>query len=52
MAYQMVSAVTPQPVETTVYNGPYVTGEEYALLLEAETQMDDAWKKAQENLED
>jgi hypothetical protein len=52
IAYQMVSAVTPQPVDTTVYNGPYVTGEEYALLLDAETQMDDAWKKAQENLED
>jgi hypothetical protein len=48
----MVSAVTPEPVDTTVYNGPYVTGEEYAMLLDAEKQMEEAWKIAQEDLED
>lgn len=48
----MVSAVTPEPVDTTVYNGPYVTGEEYAMLLDAEKQMEEAWNKAQEDLED
>lgn len=52
MAYQMVSAVTPQPVDTTVYNGPYVTGEEYAMLLDTEKQMEAAWKIAQEDLEE
>ena len=48
----MVSSVIPEPAETTVYNGPYVTGEEYAMLLDAEKQMDEAWKIAQEDLED
>ena len=48
----MVSAVTPEPADTTVYNGPYVTGEEYAMLLDADKQMEEAWKKAQEDLED
>lgn len=48
----MVSAVTPEPVDTSVYNGPYVTGEEFALLLETEKQLEEAWSKAQENLED
>jgi len=48
----MVSAVTPQPVDTTVYNGPYVTGEEYAMLLDADKQMEEAWNKAQEDIED
>jgi hypothetical protein len=48
----MVSSVTPEPVDTTVYNGPYVTGEEYAMLLDADKQMEEAWKKAQEDLED
>jgi len=52
IAYQMVSSVTPEPVDTTVYNGPYVTGEEYAMLLDADKQMEEAWKKAQEDLED
>jgi hypothetical protein len=48
----MVSSVTPQPVDTTVYNGPYVTGEEYAILLDAETQMNKTWEQVEENLED
>lgn len=48
----MVAAVTTEPVDTTVYNGPYVTGEEYAMLLDAEKQMEEAWNKAQEDLEE
>lgn len=53
IAYQMVSAVTQAPEgSNAVYNGPYVSGEEYELLLDAERRMDAVWKTAQEDLED
>jgi hypothetical protein len=52
IAYQMVSAVTPEPMDTSVYNGPYMTGEEYQELLNAEARMDELWKIRQEDIED
>jgi hypothetical protein len=53
IAYQMVSAVNPAPdASKQVYNGPYVSGEEYELLLDAERRMDTAWNNIQEDLED
>ena len=52
IAYQMVAAVTPEPMDTSVYNGPYITGEEYQELLNAEARMDALWKIPQEDIED
>ena len=52
MAYQMVQAATPEPIEPGVYTGPYVTGEEYQQLLNAEERMAKLWKTAEEGLED
>lgn len=46
IAYQMVTAVTPQPMDTSVYNGPYMTGEEYQQLVEDEARMEKLWKSA------
>lgn len=48
LAYQMMQAATPQPIDTGVYNGPYVTGEEYQELLNAERRMAEAWKNVEE----
>ena len=48
IAYQMVQAVNPEPIDTGVYNGPYVTGEEYQELLNAEKRMAEAWKNVEE----
>ena len=42
----MVTAVTPQPTDTSVYNGPYMTGEEYQQLVEDEARMEKLWKTA------
>jgi len=48
IAYQMMQAVSPQPMDTGVYNGPYVTGEEYQELLNAEKRMAELWKNVEE----
>jgi hypothetical protein len=48
----MLQAATPQTEEFGVYNGPYTSGEEYAELLDVEKRMDNAWKIAQQDLED
>lgn len=48
----MLQAATPEPMDTKVYTGPYITGEEYQLLLDAEAKMDKAWSTAQEGYED
>jgi hypothetical protein len=48
----MVAAVTPEPMDTSVYNGPYITGEEYQELLNTEARMDALWKIPQEDIED
>jgi hypothetical protein len=52
IAYQMVASVTPEPMDTSVYNGPYMTGEEYQELLNTESRMDALWKIQQEDIED
>lgn len=53
IAYQMVASVGPIVSEqNSRYTGPYVSGEEYETLLQAEHQMDEAWKIAQIDLED
>jgi hypothetical protein len=44
IAYQMIQAATPAPVENAGYNGPYVAGEEYELLLQYQAQQDKLWK--------
>lgn len=44
----MMQAATPEPVDTGVYNGPYITGEEYQELLDAEKRMAEAWKIVEE----
>jgi hypothetical protein len=48
IAYQMVQAVNPEPMSTGVYTGPYVTGEEYQELLNAENRMAELWKNVEE----
>jgi len=48
----MVAAVTPEPMDTSVYNGPYITGEEYQELFNTEARMDALWKIPQEDIED
>lgn len=48
IAYQMVQAATPEPMEPGVYNGPYVTGEEYQELLDAEKRMAKLWANIEE----
>lgn len=48
LAYQMLQAATPEPIDTGVYTGPYVTGEEYQELLNAESRMTAAWKNFEE----
>ena len=48
----MVQAASPAPQDTGVYNGPYMTGEEYQELLDVEKRMDEAWKTVEEGLED
>jgi hypothetical protein len=48
IAYQMMQAATPEPIDTGVYNGPYITGEEYQELLNAERRMADLWKNVEE----
>ena len=45
IAYQMVTAVTPQPTDTSVYNGPYMTGEEYQQLVEDQARMEKLWSE-------
>lgn len=52
MAYQMVQAATPEPMDPGVYNGAYVTGEEYQQLLNAEARMAKLWETAEEGLEE
>lgn len=51
IAYQMLQAAEPAPVETGVYTGPYVTGEEYQELLDAERRMSELWKDIEEGSE-
>lgn len=51
IAYQMLQAAEPVPAETGVYTGPYVTGEEYQELLDAERRMSDLWKDIEEGSE-
>lgn len=48
----MLQAAAPQTEQFGVYNGPYVPGEEFTELLNAEKRMDAAWKVAQQDLED
>jgi hypothetical protein len=51
IAYQMLQAATPESPTTGVYNGPYVTGEEYQQLLDAEKRMSELWKNIEEGTE-
>jgi hypothetical protein len=44
IAYQMLQAGTPEPKAAGVYNGPYITGEEYELMLQEQRRMDELWK--------
>lgn len=44
IAYQMIQAATPTPIENDRYNGPYVPGEEYEQLLEFQAQQEKLWK--------
>ena len=44
IAYQMIQAATPAPMENAGYNGPYVAGEEYELLLQFQERQDKLWK--------
>lgn len=44
IAYQMIQAATPVATENASYNGPYVPGEEYELLLQYQAQQDKLWK--------
>lgn len=44
IAYQMIQAATPAPMENEGYNGPYVPGEEYEELLRYQAQQDALWK--------
>ena len=44
IAYQMMQAATPEPVAQGVYNGPYLTGEEYELMIQEQRRMDERWK--------
>lgn len=52
IAYQMAQAATPETTSKPMYNGPYITGEEFEQLLDAEQRMDELWKVAQEGFED
>jgi hypothetical protein len=47
----MAQAATPEPAQSGVYNGPYVTGEEYQELLNAEKRMAELWKNIEEGSE-
>jgi hypothetical protein len=47
----MLQAATPESPTTGVYNGPYVTGEEYQQLLDAEKRMSELWKNIEEGTE-
>jgi hypothetical protein len=40
----MLQAATPEPMPQSVYNGPYLTGEEYELMVQEQKRMDEAWK--------
>jgi hypothetical protein len=40
----MMQAATPEPVAQGVYNGPYLTGEEYELMVQDQRRMDEQWK--------
>jgi hypothetical protein len=40
----MLQSATPEPRAADVYNGPYITGEEYELMLKEQKRMDDLWK--------
>jgi hypothetical protein len=40
----MIQAATPASTENAGYNGPYVAGEEYELLLQYQAQQDKLWK--------
>ena len=51
IAYQMVQAATPEPMRTGVYNGPYITGEEYQLLTNEEARLSALWAQAEEGQE-
>lgn len=51
LAYQLVQAATPEPATAGVYNGPYVTGEEYQELLDAEQRMAKLWANIEEGSE-
>jgi hypothetical protein len=43
----MLQSATPEPVAPDVYNGPYITGEEYELMLKEQRRMDELWKDAE-----
>lgn len=51
LAYQLVQAASPEPATPGVYNGPYVTGEEYQELLDAEKRMAKLWANIEEGSE-
>jgi hypothetical protein len=40
----MMQSATPEPMATGVYNGPYITGEEYEIMLQEQRRMDELWK--------
>jgi hypothetical protein len=40
----MIQAATPEPTPQGVYNGPYLTGEEYELMVQDQRRMDEKWK--------
>lgn len=45
----MLQAGTPEPEPLGEYNGPYMTGEEYQLLLEEQARQDQLWKDLELN---
>jgi len=44
IAYQMIQAATPEPIQNKGYNGPYMSGEEYEQLLQEQRRQDELWK--------
>lgn len=52
MAYQMLQAAEPAATQPAVYNGLYVTGDEYQQLLQDDKRLTDLWKTIEEGTEE
>lgn len=48
----MMQAAEPAPASAAVYNGLYVTGDEYQHLLQDEKRLSDLWKTIEEGTEE